>query len=216
MDKTPARPWIRCGIEGIETNDGLVVSHMEKVEMRTVFATAMVLGTFAGPVNATDLCRALALRDTSAVESPTTVLAKGAHLEDVTSYEVGRKDGAKTFCEHGGYCYYASLTVGGHDIPVLKLENCKIGKEDGSDEDRQSYDVDVVRTAVPKVALRREDVENQFLKMGLCSACADNVSQFYVKKPNSQCAVLAKSALEGNPDAVRELSAGPVFCEWHY
>jgi hypothetical protein len=52
--------------------------------------------------------------------------------------------------------------------------------------------------------------------MGLCSACADNVAQYYTKEPNSRYGKLAKQALEGNPSAVKELQSFPSFCQWKY
>lgn len=56
----------------------------------------------------------------------------------------------------------------------------------------------------------------KFSEMGLCSACADNVAQYYTKKPASPCGTLAKRALEGNPQAIKELQAFPSYCQWHY
>ncbi|MCX7091979.1 MAG: hypothetical protein NTY50_00805 [Methylobacter sp.] len=55
---------------------------------------------------------------------------------------------------------------------------------------------------------------DKFSSMGLCSACADNVAQFYTKKPSSACGVLAKQALEGNPEATAKLIDFPDFCTW--
>jgi hypothetical protein len=60
------------------------------------------------------------------------------------------------------------------------------------------------------------DSKKKFSDMGLCSACADNVAQYYTKKPKSQCGKLAKQALEGNSDAVSELQSFPSYCEWKY
>lgn len=56
----------------------------------------------------------------------------------------------------------------------------------------------------------------KFSDMGLCSACADNVAQYYTKKPDSPCGKLAKQALEGNPKAVEKLKTFPSYCEWQY
>lgn len=56
----------------------------------------------------------------------------------------------------------------------------------------------------------------RFLKMGACSACADNIAQYYTKKPNSPCGELARQALEGNSYAVKKLVAFPDYCEWKY
>lgn len=57
---------------------------------------------------------------------------------------------------------------------------------------------------------------DKFSGMGLCNSCADNVAQWYTKKPNSKCGSLAKQALEGNPNAVSELQSFPSYCEWKY
>lgn len=56
----------------------------------------------------------------------------------------------------------------------------------------------------------------KFSDMGLCEACADNVAQYYTKKPGSKCGMLAKQALEGNPRAVDALQSFPDYCTWHY
>ena len=56
----------------------------------------------------------------------------------------------------------------------------------------------------------------KFLEMGACSACADNIAQYYTRKPNSPCGKLAKQALEGSPAAIRKLVAFPDYCEWRY
>lgn len=56
----------------------------------------------------------------------------------------------------------------------------------------------------------------KFSDMGLCSACSDNVAQYYTKAPNSKCGKLAKQALEGNPNAIEELQSFPSYCTWKY
>lgn len=58
--------------------------------------------------------------------------------------------------------------------------------------------------------------KEKFLEMGACNACADNIAQYYAKRPDSPCAKLAKKALEGNPQAIRELVAFPDYCRWKY
>ena len=58
--------------------------------------------------------------------------------------------------------------------------------------------------------------KEKFLEMGACSACADNIAQYYTKKPDSPCGKLAKQALEGNPDAIRKLVEFPDYCVWKY
>lgn len=56
----------------------------------------------------------------------------------------------------------------------------------------------------------------RFYDLGLSSAKADNVAQFYTKEPNSQCGKLAKHALEGNPRSIAELQTSPDYCTWDY
>ncbi len=58
--------------------------------------------------------------------------------------------------------------------------------------------------------------KERFLEMGACGACADNIAQYYTKKPNSRCGKLAKQALEGNPDAIKKLNQFPDYCKWGY
>jgi hypothetical protein len=61
-----------------------------------------------------------------------------------------------------------------------------------------------------------KNIKQKFSDMGLCSACADNVTQYYRKKPDSRCGALAKKALAGNPEAETELIAFPSYCVWEY
>jgi hypothetical protein len=63
---------------------------------------------------------------------------------------------------------------------------------------------------------RYGESRERFVEMGACSACADNIAQYYAKKPDSPCGKLAKQALEGNPGAIRKLAAFPDYCQWRY
>ncbi|MEE9913720.1 MAG: hypothetical protein K4571_18575 [Deltaproteobacteria bacterium] len=56
----------------------------------------------------------------------------------------------------------------------------------------------------------------RFSRMGACSACADNIAQYYSKKPDSLCGKLAKQALQGNPEATRKIVDFPDYCQWKY
>lgn len=58
--------------------------------------------------------------------------------------------------------------------------------------------------------------KERFLEMGACGACADNIAQYYTKKPNSRCGKLAKHALEGNPEAIKKIAEFPDYCQWKY
>ena len=58
--------------------------------------------------------------------------------------------------------------------------------------------------------------KEKFRDMGACEACADNIAQYYTKKPDSPCGELAKQALEGNSDAISKLVSFPDYCKWKY
>ena len=60
------------------------------------------------------------------------------------------------------------------------------------------------------------DSRKKFADMGACSACADNIAQYYTKKPDSPCGKLAKQALDGNPEAIKKVAAFPDYCKWSY
>ncbi len=54
--------------------------------------------------------------------------------------------------------------------------------------------------------------KEKFRTMGACSACADNIANYFVNQPKSPCGKLAKKALEGNADAVKKLLEFPDYC----
>ena len=167
-------------------------------------------------VFAADLCKAIALRDVPAIESPDSILQKGEHLTAITQYRENKNTKMTSFCSHGGYCYPRHVYINGEKIEALQLTNCKIGKVEDSDDEDIYYSVDVERKKNSTKELKKDDLENKFLEMGLCSACADNVAQFYINEPSSECAKLAKEALEGNPEAASKLQEFPDYCTWQY
>jgi len=161
-----------------------------------------------------DLCKAIALRDVAAVEAPDSILQRGAYDEAVTQYRVNKQTGMTTFCSHGGYCYPTHVRVNDEKIEALRLVNCKIGGRNYENREEIFYSVDVLRSKNSPTALRLDDLDNRFIEMGLCMACAGNVAMFYMQKPSSPCAQLAKQALEGNPVATDKLRNFPDYCNW--
>lgn len=187
----------------------ILTAHMKK----TLFLLITILSL--NDALSADLCKAIALRDVAAIESPDSILQRGEYDEAITQYRVNKHTGMTSFCSHGGYCYPTHVRINGKRIEALKLTNCKIGNRDNFyNEDEIFYSVEVVRSKNKSSALRLDDLDNKFLEMGLCSACADNVATFYVRKPSSKCAKLAKQALEGNPIAAEKLLGFPDYCKW--
>lgn len=156
-------------------------------------------------VSAADVCKVVALRDVAAIENPESVIPRGSYDEAITYYNVNKQTKMASFCSHGGLCYPTHVLVNGQRQETLRLVNCKVGAKDSEDDEQVSYAVDVDRTKNSAAVLRADDVDNRFLELGLCSACASNVAAFYIHKPNSACGRLAKQALEGNPVAVGKL-----------
>lgn len=122
----------------------------------------------------------------------------------------------REFCQHGGYYYSETITIDGKQEKSLKLTNCRIDKIESEDADTQYWSLSIDRDAVSADTLRYADVDRKLSDMGMCNACADNAAQFYIHKPESKCAKLVRSALEGNPDATQALVNGPDDCQWQY
>jgi hypothetical protein len=200
------------------TNEG---EQMPRLAAQTIICiralasgAASICVVSALPALAADLCEAIALRDVAAVEAPDSVLSKGAHDTAITQFRVDKHTGMTTFCSHGGYCYPTHVHINGQKMESLRLLNCKVGKVFDTDQDYVYYSVDVERSKNLPEALKIDYLENRLMEMGLCSACAGNVAMFYVQKPNSPCAQLAKKALEGNPEATAQLQRDPPYCTW--
>jgi hypothetical protein len=163
---------------------------------------------------AADICRAVALRDVPSLDDPSSILKRGEYDEAITQYRVDKKTGETSFCSHGGFCYPTHINENGGPVEALQLTNCKIGKRDPYDDpDMVFYEVDVLRTGVTATELKIDDLDNKLLEMGLCSACAGNVAELYVKKPSSRCAQLTRRALGGDSDALKTLIDFPDYCE---
>jgi hypothetical protein len=161
-----------------------------------------------------DLCKAIALRDVAAVEAPDTVLPRRAYDRAITQYVVEKGTGLTKFFSHGGYCFPTHVQINGKKIEALRLVNCRVGTRKDQDRTEIIYYLDVIREKNSPEALRIDDLDNKFLEMGLGNAPASNVAMFYVKRPNSQCAQVARQALEGNPVATDQLRGFPDFCNW--
>jgi hypothetical protein len=148
------------------------------------------------------------------IESPESALAPGDVQDSVTQYNVSKKTGVGSFCSHGGYCYPRFISIGGKLTEVLQLKNCRIGGKTSEDEDETRYSVDLDRLKNSQADLKYNDLTNTLLTMGLCTACAGNAAQYYLQKPSSECGLLVKSALEGDPASKEKLLESPDYCQW--
>lgn len=186
-----------------------------KALIRSLTVLAL-LGTCV-PAWASDICTAIAIRDVPAIESPDTILKAGEIDRAVTEFRIDKRTGRTSLCSHGGECYPTHVKSGGDLLEALRLQRCKVSYDHPYETQTVIiYGVDPIRSETPPAQLRYNDLFNRFSELGLCSACADNVTQYFMKKPDSACAKLALSALEGNPDALRTLTNDPPYCTWHY
>ena len=64
--------------------------------------------------------------------------------------------------------------------------------------------------------VRFGDVRERLVRLGACSACADNIARHVVEQPASPCASLARRALGGEAAAVKDLLDDPPYCAWKY
>lgn len=176
----------------------------------------MSMATTGSALAEADLCNAKVLHAVGAVNNPTSTMSQGSVLDSITQFNVDKHTGMREFCQHGGYCYPETITIDGKTAKSLKLTNCKIDKAVSEDKDTQFWSLEVIRSAVSKETLRYGDVNDKLGTIGMCNACADNATQFYLHKPDSKCGQMVKSALEGNPEATKELAENPDYCQWKY
>jgi hypothetical protein len=166
-------------------------------------------------LRAADICKAVALRDVPAIEDPQSILKRGEYDTAITQYRIDKKTGQTSFCSHGGYCYPTHINENGSKVEALRLTNCRIGARDPYDDpDEITYGVDVIRSSVSAAEFKYEELDNRLLEMGLCSACASNVADHYLRQPDSQCAQLTKRALAGDAKALNELQQDPDYCQY--
>ncbi len=125
-------------------------------------------------------------------------LAKQAHLQD-SYYNRYHEDAVKYLCANEGEGVRRLVDEGAVKSSEIEAIKKVLGKDDRA-EHGQSYRYS----------------KQKFMDIGLCMACADNVAQYYTKKPDSQCGKLAKQALEGNPSAIEELKKSLSYCVWTY
>ncbi len=143
--------------------------------MRHIIAATILFGLIT-PSHAEYWCKAVALRNTQYNESPETKIRKGQVVTFSSDYGVD-------LCQHGGYCAKR------RDFRLLDCD----------------AHLKPIRSKADPASVRHSDIEDTLLKMGLCSACADNAAAWYTRRPNSPTGRLVRSALEGNPVAKRRL-----------
>jgi Superinfection immunity protein len=193
---------------------------------RTAIAAGLCVSLMCAmqaPALAADICTAVALRavpdwgDGYPQDASGSVLKKGEIDDAITQYRVNKKTGDSVFCSHGGYCYPRYLTINGQKVEALRLTNCKVGAREpgipGIVEDDVTYDVDVDRSKNSASNLMYDDLDNALLTLGMCSACASDAADIYLKHPQLRCGATVASALEGDKKAIAELQSNPDYCD---
>ena len=165
---------------------------------------------------AAEPCNAVAVYRVSAFENADSILQREDILTHVSQYNVNKLNGRAEICSHGGYCYAAEIVRKGSIVEALHLLNCSVGPQYDEDEEYTYYSLQLIRSTMGDKALVRNDILGQLSDLGLCSACADNVANYLMSKPNSRCTRLAKKALNGNENAIDVLVSNPDYCVWNY
>jgi hypothetical protein len=163
-------------------------------------------------------CRAVALvRVPYYMEGPDYhALDPGEIYDYITQYVVDKKTGVASFCSHGGGCYPQFISADGKKVEALRLQNCRIGGKSFEDNDETIYALYLDRSKNSVTELQYSDLRDTLANMGLCNACADNAAQHYLHRPTSQCALLVRSALEGDPESKAKLANFPDYCDWQH
>ena len=164
-----------------------------------------------------DLCQAIALRDLAAQPGnddhpPFSAVKRGDIYPGISQYNVSKETGLASICSHGGGCAPAQVFEGGKKVDVFRLTNCKVGKSDYQDDDEIFYKMVLDRSKVAPADLKRVDIDDKLIQLGLCSACADNLTEFFLKKPASRCGQLVGRALKGSARALDALKSNPAYC----
>ena len=162
---------------------------------------------------AADVCKALALTNVPAIESPTSVLHKGDYDLAITEYVINKQTGQHEFCSHGGYCYPTEVSENGTTVEALRLTNCKVRSVVALDDnDETVHELDYETSQFSSTELRRIRLEDKLITMGLGSVDANNTAYITVTQPHSRCAQLTNKAISGDSTAINELTTSPSFC----
>jgi hypothetical protein len=207
LDSFCRKRQVGSAVRGLSAGGGRSMN-----SLAPVLAVCCVFG--ATPSLAADICEAVAMHDVPAIGNPDAILKAGEHDTAVTQYRVNKKTGETSFCSHGGSCYPITVVDNGRKVIALRLANCKIGARDPFDDpDQILYNIEPIASKNPPKTLRIDDLDNKFLAMGLCSACASNVADLVVNQPTSRCADLGRRALGGDAEAVKALKEFPDYCQ---
>ncbi len=194
----------------------LILSGFRSVPRLVAMFMLLYCALCAGAAQAMDICKAAVLANVPSLGNPSSIVfRKGETMDAITQYNIDKATGETSFCAHGGSCCPTHVILSGKKVEALKLLNCTIGGVAWEDEDTISRSVNVDRERNSVDDLKRYDLENKLLEMGLCTACADNVATYFLTKPDSRCAKLAKKALQGNANALKQLIAFPDDCKWN-
>ena len=174
--------------------------------LMTTQSFAADICTARARVNAIDV-------DTEGERQPeqTDYIHQGDVIDAVTQYGINQKTGAGFICSHGGGCYSVRIGSDGLHGDDIDLMNCKVdfAKPNVSDG-VEWHELIVIRSKNSPARLRQDDIEDRLLELGACTACASTMANTYIRKPKSKCGQFTKAVLEGNKDAVKQVSDGDM------
>lgn len=174
------------------------------MKLKFTLLAAIALGSTSA--EAADHCRATVLQNVHPMEYESETVRRGETVEAVTQLTRDRRTGRTYYCSHGGYCLPTHVMIAGRRVPALRLLNCRIDMAHAAgDANETTYETVMDSRRNSAATLRLDDVDNQLLDLGMCSACAGYAAYAYVHRPNSPCGVLVRQALAGDRAARRRL-----------
>lgn len=181
-----------------------------KLRSFRLLLVAMLAGTVVAEVRpaqayTAELCTGLVIRAAVAVFPPNLSdqgieqpLENGdrprGYKMSVVALLINHRTGSRLFCDlRGGECLPEES---------VRLLNCSVGNAVTQEGVTDVYSTVLNRAAIPKTELRESELEDELMiRFSICHACAGLPAYVYIHRPESLCARLIRSALEGDSDA---------------
>jgi tetratricopeptide (TPR) repeat protein len=166
------------------------------------------------------LCEGIALKDSYAVDfnydgslmklNTDSILKEGQKLNEITQYLVNSETHESMACQNNGYCYVANKNLNGDIDQTIQFTNCNVGvkypHQQGDNKNVNAYQLKLDRSKFSDEFLAEYDLKTKLHQKGLDFYVLDNAIPFAIKNPNSTCASYVNKSLEGNADAINNLT----------
>jgi hypothetical protein len=111
---------------------------------------------------------------------------------------------------------FVAALCGAKTVEMYKLVDSGSVSADEAEQIATALDKTYRPRRIAKISNKVASSKAKLIEMGVCAACADNIAQYYSRKPRSRCAKLAQRALSGDAAAASKLINFPAECRWAY